>query len=81
MILAALLVLAAAEYGAPPPNLNPAICANIRRVSGGYQATAETWILVKMKIPAGSILRRGRTMIAGRDLVALIEATCNPANS
>ena len=81
MILQVALLALTVEYGAPPPNLNPAICANARRVSGGYQVTQETWVLQAMKIAAGTIIRRGRTLIAGRDLVALIEATCAPANS
>jgi hypothetical protein len=72
MILEALLAMTV-EYGTPTPQLNPAICANVRRVSGGYQVTQETWALPVMKLPAGTIIKRGRTMVAGRDLVALIE--------
>jgi hypothetical protein len=80
MIFAAILALTI-EYGTSQPMINPQICSNIRRVSGGYQITEETWVLQRMKLLAGTIIRRGRTMVAGRDLVALIEATCAPANS
>jgi hypothetical protein len=34
-----------------------------------------------MRIPAGMIIRPGRIMVEGRDLVTLIEATCKLAIS
>jgi hypothetical protein len=81
MILAAILLSLTVEYGGSPPSLSPAICANVRRVlSGGFQATQETWVST-MRIPAGMIIRPGRIMVEGRDLVTLIEVTCNLANS
>jgi hypothetical protein len=49
MIFAAILALTI-EYGTLQPMINPQICSNIRRVSGGYQITEETWILQRMKL-------------------------------
>ncbi|MBB4362166.1 hypothetical protein GGD65_003191 [Bradyrhizobium sp. CIR18] len=74
----AVVLAASITQTAPPPRLNPQICANVQRSGPGYIVMRETWALPFLKLTEGQRILPGRSdmNIAGHLLTGLIEKTC-----
>jgi hypothetical protein len=69
------------DYGRPDPAINPNSCKVMMKVPRGYVALDEVSVTPGIHVVPGSLLLRGASKIAGRDLVDLIETRCLRATS